>query len=60
MRSFRLQGGPQSALLSGNVLMTRFGVGADVDFAAFAGAGGVQRSAGSELGRRTRFGWMCR
>ncbi len=40
--SLRLQGGPQSALLSGTVLLTRFGVGADVDFAAFAGAGGVQ------------------
>lgn len=40
--SFRLQGGPQSLLLSGNVLVTRFGVGPDVDFAAFAGAGGVQ------------------
>jgi len=40
--SFRLQGGPQSVLLSGNVLVTRFGVGADVDFAAFAGSGGVQ------------------
>ncbi len=39
--SFTLQGGPQSSLLSGNVLITRFGVGADVDFAAFAGAGGV-------------------
>ena len=40
--SLRLQGGPQSALLSGTILLTRFGVGADVDFAAFAGAGGVQ------------------
>jgi translocation and assembly module TamB len=40
--SFRLQGGPQSLLLSGSVLVTRFGVGPDVDFAAFAGAGGVQ------------------
>ncbi|MES2392247.1 MAG: translocation/assembly module TamB domain-containing protein [Acidobacteriota bacterium] len=40
--NFRLQGGPQSLLLSGNVLITRFGVGPDVDFAAFAGAGGVQ------------------
>ena len=39
---FRLQGGPQSARLSGNVLITRFGVGKDVDFAAFAGTGGVQ------------------
>jgi translocation and assembly module TamB len=40
--SLRLQGNAQSALLSGNVLLTRFGVGADVDFAAFGGAGGVQ------------------
>ncbi len=39
--NFRLQGGPQTSLLSGNVLLTRFGVGADVDFAAFASAGGV-------------------
>ncbi|SFS11544.1 translocation and assembly module TamB [Granulicella pectinivorans] len=38
---FRLQGGAQNALLSGTVLLTRFGIGADVDFAAFAGAGGV-------------------
>ena len=38
---FRLQGGPQSAQLSGTVLVTRFGIGADVDFAAFAGSGGV-------------------
>jgi translocation and assembly module TamB len=37
----RLQGTPQSLLLSGNVLVTRFGIGADVDFAAFAGSGGV-------------------
>jgi translocation and assembly module TamB len=40
--NFRLQGGPQGVLLSGNILVTRFGVGPDVDFAAFAGAGGVQ------------------
>ena len=39
--SLRLQGNPNSLLLSGNVLLTRFGVGADVDFAAFAGSGGV-------------------
>ncbi|HEY4009001.1 MAG TPA: translocation/assembly module TamB domain-containing protein [Acidobacteriaceae bacterium] len=39
--TLRLQGGPQSLLLSGNVLVTRFNVGADVDFAAFAGAGGI-------------------
>lgn len=36
-----IQGGPQSLLMSGNVLITRFGVGPDVDFAAFAGAGGI-------------------
>jgi translocation and assembly module TamB len=36
-----LQGGPQSLLLSGSVLITRFGVGPDVDFAAFSSAGGV-------------------
>ena len=39
--SLRLQGGPQNLLLSGNVLITRFGVGPDVDFAAFSSAGGV-------------------
>ncbi|HVG26852.1 MAG TPA: translocation/assembly module TamB domain-containing protein [Acidobacteriaceae bacterium] len=39
--TMRLQGGPSALLLSGNVLITRFGVGADVDFAAFAGSGGV-------------------
>jgi translocation and assembly module TamB len=39
--SLRLQGGPQAVRLSGNMLVTRFGVGPDVDFAAFAGAGGV-------------------
>jgi translocation and assembly module TamB len=40
--SFRLQGQPQSMLLSGNILVTRFGVGADVDFAALSAAGGVK------------------
>ncbi len=40
--SLRLQGNMQSAVLSGNVLLTRFGIGPDVDFAAFAGTGGVQ------------------
>jgi translocation and assembly module TamB len=39
--SLTLQGGPQSLLLSGSVLITRFGVGPDVDFAAFSSAGGV-------------------
>jgi translocation and assembly module TamB len=41
--SFRLQGAlQQSMLLSGNVLITRFGIGPDVDLAAFSGTGGVQ------------------
>ena len=40
--SLRLQGSAQSARISGNVLLTRFGIGPDVDFAAFAGSGGVQ------------------
>jgi translocation and assembly module TamB len=40
--SLRLQGDPTSSRLSGSVLLTRFGVGADVDFAAFAAAGAVQ------------------
>jgi translocation and assembly module TamB len=39
--SLTLQGNPQSLRLSGNVLITRFGVGPDVDFAAFSSAGGV-------------------
>jgi translocation and assembly module TamB len=39
--SLQLQGGPESLLLSGNVLVTRFGVGPEVDFASFAAAGGV-------------------
>ncbi len=39
--SLRLQGGPRSLVLSSNVLITRFGIGQDVDFAAFAGAGGI-------------------
>jgi translocation and assembly module TamB len=39
--SLRLQGGPQSLILSGNVLITRFGMGQDVDFAAFSGVGGI-------------------
>ncbi|WP_348268475.1 translocation/assembly module TamB domain-containing protein [Edaphobacter paludis] len=37
----RLQGSSDSALLSGTVLLTRFGVGPDVDLAAFAATGGV-------------------
>jgi len=39
--SLRLQGVPGNLLLSGTVLVTRFGVGPDVDFAAFATAGRV-------------------
>ena len=40
--NLKLQGGPTSLILSGNVLITRFGVGPSVDFAAFAGTGGVE------------------
>ncbi len=39
---FRLQGTPQSMLLSGDVTMTRFGVGQDIDVSAFSSVGGVQ------------------
>jgi len=39
--SLRLQGTPQSLMLAGNVLVTRFGVGPTVDFAAFSSAAGV-------------------
>ena len=39
--NLRLQGGTQNLLLSGNILITRFGVGPDVDFSAFSSAGGV-------------------
>jgi translocation and assembly module TamB len=37
--NLHLQGGLQSALLSGTILVTRFGVGPDVDFAAFSSGG---------------------
>ncbi len=43
--SLRLQGVPESLLLSGTVLVTRFGVGPDVDFAAFSAVGGVSSPA---------------
>jgi len=39
--NLKLQGTASSALLSGNILITRFGVGQDVDFAAFAGSGSI-------------------
>lgn len=39
--NLKLQGSLQGALLSGNILITRFGVGQDVDLAAFAGSGSV-------------------
>ena len=39
--NLKLQGGVQGAQLSGNIQLTRFGVGPDVDFAAFSSAGGV-------------------
>lgn len=37
----KLQGGVQGAQLSGKILITRFGIGPDVDLAAFSSAGGV-------------------
>jgi translocation and assembly module TamB len=39
--NLKLQGGTESALLSGTILMTRFGIGQDVDFAAFGSPGGI-------------------
>jgi translocation and assembly module TamB len=39
--NLKLQGGLQGAMLSGTILITRFGIGADVDLAAFSSAGGV-------------------
>jgi translocation and assembly module TamB len=38
--NLKLQGTASNTLLSGNILITRFGIGPDVDFAAFAGSGG--------------------
>ena len=43
--NLHLQGGPQSVLLTGTVLISRFGVGQDFDFAAFGGMGGVSAPA---------------
>jgi translocation and assembly module TamB len=39
--NLKLQGGTDNALLSGTILMTRFGIGQDVDLAAFGSPGGV-------------------
>jgi len=39
--NLKLEGGTEGALLSGTILMTRFGIGQDVDFAAFGSPGGV-------------------
>ena len=39
--NLRLQGTRQSSLLSGSILVTRFGIGQNVDLAAFSGLGGV-------------------
>ena len=39
--NIRLQGGQQALFLSGNVQINRFGIGPDVDFAQFAGTGGI-------------------
>jgi translocation and assembly module TamB len=39
--NLKLQGGLESATLSGTILITRFGIGPDVDFAAFGSPGGL-------------------
>ncbi len=39
--NLRLQGTRQSSRLSGTILVTRFGIGQNVDLAAFSGMGGV-------------------
>jgi translocation and assembly module TamB len=39
--NLKLQGGQDNAMLSGSILLTRFGIGPDVDFAAFGSPGGV-------------------
>ena len=39
--NLKLQGNTQNAFLSGSILLTRFGVGADLDLAQFSGMGGV-------------------
>src|SRR5277367_1207547 len=39
--NLKLQGGIGSSTLSGTILITRFGIGQEVDFASFAGMGGV-------------------
>jgi translocation and assembly module TamB len=39
--NLKLQGGLESSTLSGSILVTRFGIGQDVDFAAFGSPGGV-------------------
>ena len=56
--NFRLQGNMQSMLLSGRILLTRFGIGQDFDFAAFAGMGGAWGHLPTRTRRRTRYGWM--
>jgi translocation and assembly module TamB len=39
--NLKLQGSAQSATLSGTILITRFGIGPDVDFAAFGSPGDI-------------------
>jgi translocation and assembly module TamB len=48
--NLKLQGGPESALLNGTILMTRFGIGQDVDFAAFGSPGGVSAPTNPDSG----------
>src|SRR5437868_3211215 len=39
--NLKLQGGMENATLSGSILITRFGIGPDVDFAAFGSPGNI-------------------
>jgi translocation and assembly module TamB len=53
--NLHLQGNLQSALLSGNILLTRFGIGQDADLAAFASGNGINVPADpSALSNRIR------
>ncbi len=56
--NFKLQGSPQSSQLSGTILITRFGIGQDVDFAAFPGREECVPHP-IRMQRRTRLDSMC-
>ncbi len=42
--NLKLQGTQQSSVLSGTILITRFGIGQDVDLSAFSSAGGISEA----------------